>query len=55
VSTTAIIVSLIMAAGALVLASRGLGGVPRDKLVRYALIWGVIILGLVLLLRLAGA
>lgn len=54
-STAAIIVSLITALGALILASRGLGGVPRQKLVQYALIWGVIILGLVLVLRLAGA
>lgn len=53
-STTAIIVSLIMAAGALVLASRGLGGVPRQKLVQYGLIWGVIIVGLVLILRISG-
>lgn len=54
-STTAIIVSLIAAVGSLILVSRGLGGVPRPQLVRYALIWGVIILGLVLVLRLAGA
>ncbi len=51
----AIIVSLITAAGALVLASRGLGGVPRPRIVKFALMWGVIILGLVVLLRAAGA
>jgi hypothetical protein len=49
------IVSLILALGSLVLVWRGLGGVPKAKLVQYALIWGVILLGLVLLLRLAGA
>ncbi len=54
-NTAAVIVSLIAAIGALVLAFRGLGGVPRPKLVRYALIWGVIILVLVLMLRVAGA
>jgi hypothetical protein len=55
VSTAAIVVSLIAAFGSLVLVSRGLGGVPRPQLLRYALIWGAIILGLVLVLRLAGA
>ena len=54
-STAAIVVSLIAAAGSLVLVSRGIGGVPRTQLLRYGLIWGAIIAGLVLLLRLAGA
>ncbi len=54
-SIAAIVVSLIAAAGALFLAWRGLGGLPRAQMVRYALIWGAIILGLVVLLRAAGA
>lgn len=51
----AIIVSLISAVGALFLVSRGLGGLPRGQLIRNALIWLAIIVGLVLALRLAGA
>ncbi len=54
-STAAIIVSLIAVIGSLVLVSRGLGDVPRPQLMRYALIWGAIILGLVVLLRAVGA
>ena len=54
-STMAVIVSLIAAAGALIMASRGLVSVPRPKLVRYGLMQVVIILVLVLMLRVAGA
>jgi hypothetical protein len=49
------LVSLILAFGSLVLVWRGLDGLPRAKLVRYALIWGVIILAVVLVLRVVGA
>jgi hypothetical protein len=54
VTAAAILVSIILAIGSLLLVSRGLGGTSRTRLVRYGLIWGVIILGLVLILRVAG-
>ena len=50
----AIVGSLILAIGSLVLVSRGVSDLPRAQMVRYALIWGAIILGIVLVLRLAG-
>ena len=53
-SAAAIVVSLILAIGSLVLVWRGVSHLPRAQMVRYALIWGAIILGLVLVLRLAG-
>ncbi len=53
-SLMATIGSLIFVIGALVLAVRGLRShnLPASQMVRYALIWGVIIVGLVLILRL---
>lgn len=53
-STTAMIGSLIFLIGALVLAVRNLRGdeIPKQTLVKFALIWGVIIVGLMLILRL---
>jgi hypothetical protein len=53
-SLTAIVGSLILILGSLILVWRGLDGVPASKLVRLALIWAVIILATVLLLRMAG-
>lgn len=49
------LVSLILALGSLVLVWRGLDGLPRATLVRYALIWGVIILAVVVGLKVMGA
>jgi hypothetical protein len=54
-SMMAIAGSLILLLGSLFLVWRGLDGVPAPKLIRMALIWAVIIVGLVLVLRLAGA
>lgn len=53
-STTTMIGSLIFVIAALFLAVRGLRShnLPMQTIVRYALIWGVIIVGLVLILRL---
>ncbi|MCB2047139.1 MAG: hypothetical protein KDE32_02800 [Novosphingobium sp.] len=47
--------SLIFVFGALVLAWRGVGGLPRAQKVRYALIWGAIFLGVIVVLRVLGA
>jgi len=54
VSGIAIVGSLVFLMGALVLAWHGVDHLPRATLFRYALIWGVIIVGLVLLLGAAG-
>lgn len=47
--------SIVFLLAALFLASRGLRGVPRSKLLNLALLWIAIIGGLVLLLRVLGA
>jgi hypothetical protein len=54
VTGMAAIGSIVFLLAALFLASRGLHGVPPARLFRLALVWGVIIVGLVLLLRVLG-
>jgi hypothetical protein len=49
-----IIGSGVFVLGSLVLVWRGLDGVPSPTLLRYALLWTAIIVGIVLLLRLTG-
>lgn len=54
-SATALVGSLIFALGALFLAWRGVDHLPRATMFRYAAIWVAIIVGVVVVLKLAGA